>query len=187
MRFLKDEDFERGDCPMTKEDIRILSLAKLELEEDFNCLDIGAGTGSLSIEMARFCPKGKVTAVEMDEEALRVIAINKGKFKAENLKVISGEAMEVSKEISENFHRIFIGGSGGNIEDIIEVYGNKLYPQGKMVLNFITLKNVYKAMEKLKELGYKVDITMVNINKSRGESAMMMANNPIFIIEAGRK
>lgn len=187
MRFLKDDEFVRGDCPMTKEDIRILSVAKLELEEDFNCLDVGAGTGSLSIEMSRFCPKGKVTAIEMDEEALRVIAINKDKFNAENLKVISGEAMAVSSLINENFHRIFVGGSGGNIEDVIEVYGNKLYPQGKMVLNFITLKNVYKAMEKLKELNYKVDITMVNTSKSRGDSAMMMANNPIFIIEAWRK
>lgn len=64
MIYIKDEEFIRGDCPMTKEEVRILSIAKLEIEEDDTLLDIGAGTGSISIQMSKCTPKGKVIAIE---------------------------------------------------------------------------------------------------------------------------
>ncbi len=186
MKYIKDEEFIRGDCPMTKEEIRILSIAKLEIEEDYNLLDIGAGTGSISIQMSKCSPKGKVVAIEMDEEALKVIYKNKEKINAENLQVIEGEALQVEKDIKETFDGIFIGGSGGNITEIIESYSQKLKPKGKIVLNFITINNLYLAMETLKKLGFKTECIQIGVSKTRGNSYMLVAGNPIFIISGSR-
>ena len=186
MRFIKDDEFIRGNCPMTKEDVRILSVAKLELEEDYKVLDIGAGTGSVCIQMAIMCPKGKVIAIEKDEDALLIIKQNKEKFKTHNLEIVNAEAMEIQPSIQEEFDAIFVGGSGGNIADIIEKYGDKLKKGKNIVLNFITINNVYKAMEALKELNYEVECAQVQVSKVKGQSYMLMANNPIFIV-SGKK
>lgn len=183
LHFIKDEELIRGNCPMTKEEIRILSIAKLNLRENSYVLDVGAGTGSISVQAAKFCPCGKVVAIEKDEDAIDTIKKNVNKFKLNNLELIEGEAMEVISNINYSFDSIFIGGSGGNIEDIIKEYGKKLLPGGKMILNFITINNLYKAMDALKKLGYKVSCTQVSISKTKGESYMLFGNNPIFIIE----
>lgn len=184
MIFIKDEEFIRGNCPMTKEEVRILSIAKLELQEAFNALDIGAGSGSVTVQMSKICSKGTVTAVEMDSEALEVIYKNKEKFNCENMKIVEGEALEVEPEIKDSFHAIFIGGSGGNIEEIIRKYSLKLKEKGKMVLNFITIDNLYKAMNTLKDLNYEVQCMQVAVSKTKGKSSMLFANNPIFIVTA---
>jgi len=186
MKFIKDNEFIRGNCPMTKEEVRILSVVKLELEEDYRILDIGAGTGSVSIQMAQLCKKGKVIAIEKDEEALAVIKKNKERFEADNLEIISAEAMEIEPNITGEFDAIFVGGSGGNIAEIIERYGSKLKKNKKIVLNFITINNVYKAMETLKGLNYEVECIQLQVSKTRGQSYMLMANNPIFVV-SGRK
>jgi len=183
LHFIKDDELIRGNCPMTKEEIRILSIAKLNLREDSYVLDVGAGTGSISVQAAKFCPLGKVVAIEKDEDAVDTIKKNVTKFKLNNLELIEGEAMEVINNINYSFDSIFIGGSGGNIEDIIKEYGKKLMPGGKLILNFITINNLYKAMDALKKLGYKVSCTQVSISKTKGESYMLFGNNPIFIIE----
>lgn len=184
MKFIKDHEFIRGNCPMTKEEVRILSIAKLELEEDYRVLDIGAGTGSVSIQIAKICKNGKVIAVEKDEEALEAIKQNKEKFKADNLEIISAEAMEIEPNITGEFDAIFVGGSGGNIVDIIEAYGSKLRKDKNIVLNFITIKNMYKAMEVLKTLNYEVECVQLQVSKTKGQSYMLMAGNPIFVISA---
>lgn len=182
MKFIKDEEFIRGNCPMTKEEVRILSLSKLELEENSRVLDIGAGTGSVTIQMSKICNSGEVVAVEMDEEAIEVIKKNIEKFEANNVTLVENEAYEAVNNIKGEFDGIFIGGSGGNIDKIIYEYGKMLKPQGKMVLNFITISNLYKAMEALKENGYKVEVSQIAVARGRGNSCMLMANNPIFII-----
>lgn len=186
MIYIKDEEFIRGNCPMTKEEVRILSTAKLELKEDSRVLDVGAGTGSVSIQMSKICRDGSVIAVEMDKEAIEVLYKNKEKFQADNLEIIEGEALEVESKIEGSFDGIFIGGSGGNIEEIIEEYSSKLKKDRKIVLNFITIDNLYKAMEILKELGFQVECTQVSVSKIKGKSYMLFANNPIFIL-SGRK
>lgn len=186
MIYIKDEEFIRGNCPMTKEEIRILSVAKLQLKEDDVVLDIGAGTGSVSIQISKCCPKGEVIAIEKDMEALEILIKNKEKFNAQNLEIIKGEALQVEKEIKKEFDGIFIGGSGGNIEDIIKQYSLKLKMDGSMVLNFITIDNLYKAMNTLKELGFETECVQLSISKTKGKSYMLFANNPIFIL-TGRK
>ena len=186
--YIKDEEFIRGNCPMTKEEIRILSIAKLELKEDYNVLDIGAGTGSVSIQMCKCCPKGQVIAIEKDEEAIEVLYKNKEKFQVSNLQIVSGEAFEVAIDnntsLNTIFDAIFIGGSGGNIQDIIKSYDLKLKDNGKMVLNFITIDNLYKAMSTLKELSYETECMQIGVSKTKGKSYMLFANNPIFILSS---
>ncbi|MFV3010773.1 precorrin-6Y C5,15-methyltransferase (decarboxylating) subunit CbiT [Clostridium botulinum] len=184
MKYIKDEEFIRGNCPMTKEDIRILSISKMNLEESSKVLDVGAGTGSVSIQAAKICKKGRVFAIEKDEEALDIIKKNKDKFNCENVKIIEGEALELGETIKDSFNSIFIGGSGGNLEEIINRYGDKLLDQGTMVLNFITINNLNMALETLKKLNYKTECIQVSISKARGKSNMLIANNPIFIITA---
>lgn len=187
MIYLKDEEFIRTNCPMTKEEVRIVSIAKLSLEKGYRALDIGAGTGSVSIQIALISEIGEVVAIEKDQEALDVIYKNKEKFKVTNLNIIKGEALEVEQSISGEFDAIFIGGSGGNIEEIIDKFSAKLKIGKNMVLNFITVDNLYKASEKLKALNYEVECIQLAISKTRGKSYMLMANNPIFIVTAVKK
>lgn len=168
---------------MTKEEIRILSVTKLELEPGHKALDIGAGTGSVAIQMSKLCKK--VVAIEKDEEALEVLRKNKEKFQASNVEIIEGAAETV--EIEDTFHAIFVGGSGGSIEFIIDKYCSKLKAKGKMVLNFITIDNTYKALKKLKDSGYIVECSQVAVSKTKGKSYMLMANNPIFIVTAEKQ
>ncbi|MBU3180587.1 precorrin-6Y C5,15-methyltransferase (decarboxylating) subunit CbiT [Clostridium psychrophilum] len=186
MKFIKDHEFIRGSCPMTKEEVRILSVIRLELEDNYRVLDIGAGTGSISIQMAKVCSKGEVIAIEKDDEAIGIIKQNKEKFKAGNVNIIKADAIEIEPIIIGEFDAIFVGGSGGNIGDIIEKYGDKLKKGKNIVLNFITINNVYKAMETLKELNYDVECVQVQVSKTKGQSYMLIANNPIFIV-SGRK
>lgn len=182
MKYIKDEEFIRGESPMTKEEVRILSISKMGVDENSTVLDVGAGTGSISIQLSKICNKGEVIAVEKEEKAVKLINENKEKFSADNLKIIKGEALEVCEIIESKFDAIFIGGSDGNIEDIILNYEKKLKNKGRIVLNFITINNLYKAMETLKNINYKVEFIEVSISRSFKNTYMLKANNPIFIV-----
>ncbi|UZQ51880.1 precorrin-6Y C5,15-methyltransferase (decarboxylating) subunit CbiT [Clostridium kluyveri] len=186
MIYIKDEEFVRGNCPMTKEEIRILSIAKMEIKDKDILLDIGAGTGSLSIQMSKCSPLGKVIAVERDKEALEILEKNKKKFEADNLYIVKGEALQVEPDIEKLFDAIFIGGSGGNIGEIIRRYSLKLKKGGKMVMNFITIDNLYKAMEALKALEFETECTQVGISKTKNKGYMLFSNNSIYIL-SGKK
>jgi precorrin-6Y C5,15-methyltransferase (decarboxylating) CbiT subunit len=167
---------------MTKEEIRILSIEKLGLKIGDRVLDIGAGTGSVSIQIAKLCSEGEVIGIEKDTEALEVLYKNKEKFEANNFYVIEGEALHA--EVNGEFDAIFVGGSGGDIEDIIEKFSLRLKPKRNMVLNFITVDNLYRAINKLRELGYEIECSQISVSRAKGKSLMLMANNPIFIVAA---
>ena len=192
MKFIKDSEFIRGKCPMTKEDIRILTISKLDLDKDSNFLDIGSGTGSITIQASKFIEEGAVFSIERDEEAIRVTKENLKKFNCNNVTLLEGDAIEhmesLSKEIKKEkiskFDSIFIGGSGGGLEKIINISDEILKEHGVLVLNFITLNNAYNAIEFLKKLEYKTEISLVNISKNRENTYMMISNNPIFIVKA---
>ena len=177
---------------MTKEDIRILTISKLDLDKDSNFLDIGSGTGSITIQASKFIEEGAVFSIERDEEAIRVTKENLKKFNCNNVTLLEGDAIEhmesLSKEIKKEkiskFDSIFIGGSGGGLEKIINISDEILKEDGVLVLNFITLNNSYNAIEFLKKLEYKTEISLVNISKNRENTYMMISNNPIFIVKA---
>ncbi|MEW8955076.1 precorrin-6Y C5,15-methyltransferase (decarboxylating) subunit CbiT [Clostridium sp.] len=189
MVFIKDEEFIRGKCPMTKEDIRILSVGKLNLEENSKVIDVGSGTGSITVQCAKLLREGTVYSIERDEEAFNITKENVEKFNCRNVVTIKGEALEILNNLKEDknnissFASIFIGGSGGDIKEIIEVSSELLKANGTMVLNFITLNNAYKAIEILRDLHFKIDITLANISKNREDTYMMISNNPIFILQ----
>lgn len=185
MRLIKDEEFIRGKAPMTKEDIRALSIWKMNLNEESNILDIGSGTGTITVQSSMIAKSGKVYSIERDEEAYKTSLKNIEKFEATNVLLEKGEAKDILDKYIENklsFDSIFIGGSGGDLELLIEKSDLLLKDKGTLVMNFITLNNAYKAVEKVKSLKYKTEITSVNISKSREDSYMMIANNPIYII-----
>ena len=186
MIYIKDSEFIRGKCPMTKEEIRILSVAKMNLEDTSLVLDIGSGTGSITVQAAKIVQSGKVLAIEKDDEAFGITKQNIEKFRCNNVKVLKNDASSVlDKLISENvkFDSIFIGGSSGQLEDIILKVNTLVHKGGTIVMNFITLDNAYRAIEVMKKLEYSVDISLINVSKNRGNTSMMIALNPIYIIQ----
>ena len=189
MVLIKDSEFIRGNCPMTKEDIRALSIWKMNLSEDSTVLDIGSGTGTITVQASKISNNGVVYSIEKDEAAIAVTKINLEKFNCINAVLDEGDAVEIlEKYIKEEkaFDSIFIGGSGGSLEKIIDMCNKLLIENGTIVMNFITLDNAYKAIEVMKKLNYIIDISQVNISKNRGKSYMMIANNPIYIVQCVR-
>lgn len=180
---ISDGEFLRGKAPMTKEEVRTVSLSKLRLSEDSVCYDVGAGTGSVSVEMALRAWMGQVYAIEKKEDALALLKENKKKFAVDNLAIIPGVAPEVMTELPAPTHA-FIGGSSGNMQDIINLLLEK-NPKVRIVINCITLETVTEAMNAIRDFGLE-DVDIVQLaaarSKSIGRYHMMMGENPIYII-----
>jgi len=179
---IKDELFIRGDAPMTKEEIRSLSVIKLKLEDDSVLFDVGAGTGSVAIESALVAPNGKIYAIEKEKDAADLIRQNKKKFKVSNLEVIEGYAPGALEDLPAPTH-VFIGGSSGDLKGIMDICIKK-NPEVRFVINAITLETVSEMMRCFDELDVREEeITSVNISKSKkaGRYHLMAAHNPIYI------
>lgn len=180
---ISDGEFLRGKAPMTKEEVRTVSLSKLRLSEDSVCYDVGAGTGSVSVEMALRAWMGQVYAIEKKEDALTLLKENKKKFAVDNLVIIPGVAPEAMTELPAPTHA-FIGGSSGNMQDIINLLLEK-NPKVRIVINCITLETVTEAMNAIRDFGLE-DVDIVQLaaarSKSIGRYHMMMGENPIYII-----
>ena len=173
---------------MTKEEIRCVSLAKLGLEEDSVCYDVGAGTGSVSVEMALRCIHGTVFAIEKKPLAVSLLEENKKKFAVDNLKIIEGEAPEAMEALEMPTHA-FIVGSSGNMKAILQMLLEK-NPNIKIVINCIALETVAETMKALKELPF-TDVEVVQMNVSRAKAVgpyhLMMGENPITIFSCKGK
>jgi len=185
---IDDELFLRGQVPMTKSEIRSISLSKLQLRPGDVVYDIGAGTGSVSIEMAFQAYEGSVYAVEFNEEALGLIRQNAEQFGVWNLKVIEGKAPKALMDLPVP-DRAFIGGSKGNLAEILELLVKK-NPGIRVVVNAITLETLTEAVSQFKNLGFE-DIDIVQIFAAHGKAAgnyhMMLGQNPVFIISGEMK
>jgi len=167
---------------MTKTEIRILSLAKLRLFPGAVVYDVGAGSGSVSIETKLLFPDSQVFAIERDPEALHLIQANQAKFRVD-LEVVAGEAPMALVGLPQA-DRIFIGGSGGNLTEILRVSDQQLKSGGWMVLNTVTLHNTAQAFDGLEAMGYRTDAIQINIavSSQRGPNVMWQARNPVTII-----
>ena len=180
---IRDEEFLRGSAPMTKEEVRTVSLAKLRLREDSVCYDVGAGTGSVAVEMALRAHQGSVYAIEKKEEAADLIEENKRKFGVDNLKIVRGEAPEALDALPVPTHA-FIGGSSGNLRQIIKALIEK-NAEVRIVINCITLETVTEALEAVREFHFRdTGIVQIGVSRSRqlGRYHMMMGENPIYVI-----
>ena len=186
---IDDEEFLRDKVPMTKSDIRALAMAKLELSEAAICYDIGAGSGSCSIEMGSFASKGKVYAIEHKKIACDLIEKNIKKFSLKNIEVIFGEASEKIEDIEAPSH-VFIGGSGGDLELIVD----KIYKKNEnatVVITAITLETIAcinEIVKKYANLGYKYDMSFISFanNKTVANYNMMIGGNPVLIARIKR-
>ena len=179
---IPDEEFQRGDAPMTKSEVRSLSVAKLNLNRDSIAWDIGAGTGSVTIEMALAAADGKVYAIEKKSAAAALIEENAKKFGTPNVEVHVGTAPEALTALPAPTHA-FIGGSSGNMKEILKLLLDR-NPRVRVVVNAITLETVAEANSCFKELGFTdVDITQIQAAKAKkvGPYEMMMGQNPVYI------
>ncbi|MDP4182613.1 MAG: precorrin-6y C5,15-methyltransferase (decarboxylating) subunit CbiE [Bacillota bacterium] len=180
---IPDEMFIRGEVPMTKEEIRTVAVSKLRLKEDSVVYDIGAGTGSVSVECGLICVKGRVFAVEKETDAICLIEENINKFGAKNVKIIQGEAPEVLKGLPEP-DCVFIGGSGGRMEKILD-WVKSCSRNVRIVISAVTIESAYEAVKGLEDGGAcNADIVCLSVSRGRklGGKHLMQALNPVYII-----
>lgn len=182
---MADDSFARGAVPMTKEEVRELAICKLCIEPAHVVWDVGAGTGSVSVEAARAAYAGQVFSVEKSAEALELVEQNKKRFGLSNLHVVAGEAPDAFAGLPAP-NRVFVGGSSGRLDGILRaaLYAN---PAVRLCVAAVTLETLSCALACVKELGLEdVDIAQVSISKARGVGAyhLMQAHNSVYLISA---
>ena len=182
---LADESFVRGDVPMTKSEIRAVIMSRLRIKPEMTCADIGAGTGSCTVEMALAAWKGKVYAIDPDPEAVDLIRKNCRNFHIGNVTAEEGLAPEGIRDWPA-MDAVFIGGSKGNMEEIFGAILAK-NPKARIVTSAIVLQTLQSAMQAFKKHGIDPEIVQIGAAASRkvGGMDMMMARNPIFIVSGG--
>lgn len=179
---IPDEAFIRGKVPMTKGEVRQVSLCSLRLQKDSVLYDIGSGTGSIAVEAAHLSKGIKVYAIEKKEEAVALLAQNKEKFQTANMEIIRGTAPEAFNGLEEPTH-VFIGGSGGHLMEILEVLAAKKR-RIRVVMNAISLETVAE-FKQVKERFSVCNFEMIQMQVSRyhelGSYYMPKAENPVMI------
>jgi cobalt-precorrin-6B (C15)-methyltransferase len=188
---IPDELFERTEqVPITKEEIRVIQLSKARLFPGQTVYDIGCGSGSISIEAAlQVENSGKVIAIDFDDNAIDLTKKNIKKFGISNITVVYGNAKEKILDLGQA-DAIFIGGTGGDTQEIIQLAQDKLKSGGRIVIGIILIETLYSVLQILDKLPFEsIDITQVTISKSRKTSTgtMMLARNPVTIISATRR
>lgn len=188
---MKNECFITGKVPITKEEVRAISINKLDLLNAKNFIDVGAGTGSISIEAGYQYPNLNVTSIERNDDAIDLINKNVEKFNLSNVKVIKGYA-PIDVKMDEEVDAIFLGGTGNKLKEIIEWSKKLLVPGGRIVANFILIDSFYEMLNLVREKGFeKIDVTVLNVSKLEklGGKDYFKPHNPIYIIscEKGEK
>jgi cobalt-precorrin-6B (C15)-methyltransferase len=182
---IADEEFIRDKVPMTKEEIRILTMCKAKIRLDDIIWDIGAGTGSLSIEAALLAPQGKVYAIEKKDLAVNLLHQNIAKFKLENnVEVIATEAPKGLDDLP-SCDVVFIGGSGKHMFEILDLIDTKLKTGGRIIVNAVTIQTIAQITEYMtKKENYTYEAIQVQVNRLRkiGSYDMFNAQNPVYIV-----
>ncbi len=180
-----DELFDRlPGIPMTKREVRLLILSALRLKKDSVIWDIGAGTGTISIEIALLCPETKVIAIERDPEVVGLIGQNCQRFGVENVEIIEGNAPDCFEMLTLKPDRICIGG-GKSIKNILTSSWEYLPEEGRLVATASNLESLYQISEGLAELrACNIEVVQSSINRleKRGLSQIFAAIAPIFIL-----
>ena len=182
-----DDAFIRGNVPMTKQEVRAAALAKLAVCPTDLLWDVGAGTGSVSVELALAAPRGQVYAVECDPEACTLIRKNREKFGAYNLSLIEGRAPEALAALPAP-DAVFIGGTKGGMEAVIDTVLCK-NPSARICISAIALETLSSAVAALTAHGLSAEVTQIAVSRTKpaGRLHLLMANNPVFLITGERK
>lgn len=184
---LPDELFIRGSAPMTKHEIRTVSLAKLQLQLTDTVYDVGAGTGSVAIECALQARAGEVYAIEKDPEAVELLKRNREKFGAMNLNIVQACAPEGLEGLPKP-DKVFVGGSGGSLEAVLDCVFTQ-NPAVRVVINAITLETLHAAVSYFKPKPWiETDIVQIMAARARqiSDYNLMTGLNPVYIITAQR-
>lgn len=179
---LPDEAFERGDVPMTKQEVRAAVLAKLAVRPGDILWDVGAGTGSVSVELALAAPRGRVYAVECRPEGCALIKANREKFRTRNLVLVEGLAPDALSDLPAP-DAVFIGGSKGSLAAIVDAALDK-NPDARICVSAIALETLSAAVAALTAKGRTVQVSQIAVSRAKavGGLHLMMAQNPIYLI-----
>lgn len=183
---LPDGMFVRGQAPMTKQEVRAAALAKLGVGPSDVLWDVGAGTGSVSVELALSAPEGQVFAVECDEDACALVRENKRKFSTWNLQLVEGKAPQALAGLPAP-DAVFIGGTKGGMEDIVgQVLAKN--ENARICISAIALETLSAAVTALEKHGLEADVAQIAVSRTRpaGKLHLLMANNPTFLITGER-
>ncbi|HEX2407748.1 MAG TPA: precorrin-6Y C5,15-methyltransferase (decarboxylating) subunit CbiT [Nitrososphaeraceae archaeon] len=179
--FLKKEEI-----PITKEEVRSIIVSKLRLNENYSVIDIGCGSGSITVELCFQCRNGKVFGIDLDSKAIDLTKMNLEKFKV-IAEIIKGDAYDILESLP-SVDGIVIGGTTGKTKDMIHRSINKLNKGGRLVITTILIETMFKAMEALNESQdmKDIDFTQVTISKGRKTKTgtMMLSRNPVLLISA---
>lgn len=185
---LADDLFMRSKVPMTKQEVRSVSMSKLKPKATDIIYDIGAGTGSCSVELALLANKGKVWAFERNPVAVELLGKNKSLFGLENIEIIAGEALENIKEMPAP-DCVFVGGSGGDLCQMLDIIYAK-NSDCRVVVNAITVETLAEVAAYYKEhKDYTLEIVNVFVARGKhlGNYNLMMAQNPVYVMTALKK
>lgn len=182
---IPDDLFERlPGIPISKREVRLLMISALKMEPQSVLWDVGAGTGTVSIEVALLCPEAHIVSCERDEEVAELIQLNADRFGVKNITVIPGSAPHCFQEISRPPDRIFIGG-GQDLKEILQKGWEHLVPQGRAVAIANNLENLYRLSEGFSQLqarNMEVVQSAINRLETRGLQQIFAAVNPTFIL-----
>ncbi len=182
---IRDDAFARGDSPMTKAEVRAVALSKLDLRPDSIVWDVGAGTGSVSVEAARLLHSGMVYAIERDAEALSLIAENKRRFRLANLQIVAGSALSVMADLPAPTE-VFIGGSGGELPELIGALA-AMNRKIRVVIASVTLETQAQAIELISGAAFsEPDVATISVStaKKAREHHIMNAQNAVTLFSA---
>ena len=173
---------------ITKQEVRAVSLAKMRLTDESMLWDIGAGSGAVSIEASFLIRKGCIYAIEKNDADVAIIKKNLQKFQVSNVEVVHTFAPDNLGDLPDPTV-VFIGGSGGRMEEILDFVSHRLKPGGRIVINIVALENLSTAVNALKVRGLLPDVTLVNVARSTNviELTRFEALNPVFVVTACKK
>lgn len=179
--FLREEE-----VPITKEEVRSIIISKLRLKENDSVIDIGCGSGSITVELCLQCQKGKVFGVDLDFQAVNLTKKNLEKFKVD-AEIRLGNAMDILESLPA-VDAIVIGGTTGKTQELIDQSIRKLNHGGRLVITTILIETMFKAMKTVNESNFlkEIDFTQIIISKGRTTKTgtMLLARNPVLIISA---
>lgn len=170
--------------PLSPREVRLLLISYLRLQVDSTLWDIGAGTGTVTVEAALLCPQGKILAIERDEDVSSLIRTNCDRFGVKNVQVIEGSAPECLGDLPEPPHRICIEG-GRALKTILKAAWEYLQPGGRVVTTATNLENLYQISEGFAELQARnIEVVQSSVNRleRRGTNQTFVAVDPIFVL-----
>lgn len=184
---MPDDQFDHQNGLITKAEVRVLALSRLQLRPHDTLWDLGAGSGSLAIEAAVFIRSGLIFAVEQNPERIQQIRRNAARFGVSNLSAVQAVLPEGLEPLPDP-DRIFIGGGGRNLAAIIRQAASRLKPGGRMVVNTVLLDTIQSAVAAMQQLGWEADLVQAQISRSQRMpwSLRMTAHNPVWIVSGAK-